>query len=190
MRFGHVLLTIAAHAGFIHAEGCHRRPSHRRVSHSLRRRPHLRHSRRAHLSSIRRPVRARAARSSFIGTRHEQGAAYMAFGYAKSTGKIGVYTCVPGPGVLNTDRRAVHGLLGERAGAVPDERNSGGGDRPRLRHSARAAGPARALARPDQVGASASIIRARCRASVRSCDGAADDAAASGRWRSNAPGIR
>jgi acetolactate synthase-1/2/3 large subunit len=39
---------------------------------------------------------------ALIGTRHEQGAAYMAFGYAKSTGKIGVYTCVPGPGVLNT----------------------------------------------------------------------------------------
>ena len=38
----------------------------------------------------------------FIGARHEQGAAYMAYGYAKSTGKIGVYTCVPGPGVLNT----------------------------------------------------------------------------------------
>jgi acetolactate synthase-1/2/3 large subunit len=38
----------------------------------------------------------------FIGSRHEQGAAYMAFGYAKSTGKIGAYTCVPGPGVLNT----------------------------------------------------------------------------------------
>src|ERR1700726_1569654 len=38
----------------------------------------------------------------FIGTRHEQGAAYMAYGYAKSTGKAGVYTCVPGPGVLNT----------------------------------------------------------------------------------------
>jgi acetolactate synthase-1/2/3 large subunit len=39
---------------------------------------------------------------AFIGTRHEQGAAYMAFGYAKSTGKIGAYTCVPGPGLLNT----------------------------------------------------------------------------------------
>ena len=35
-------------------------------------------------------------------TRHEQGAAYMAFGYAKSTGKIGVYCVVPGPGVLNS----------------------------------------------------------------------------------------
>ena len=35
-------------------------------------------------------------------TRHEQGAAYMAFGYAKSTGKAGVYAVVPGPGVLNS----------------------------------------------------------------------------------------
>ena len=34
--------------------------------------------------------------------RHEQGAAYMAYGYAKSTGKPGVYCVVPGPGVLNT----------------------------------------------------------------------------------------
>jgi acetolactate synthase-1/2/3 large subunit len=38
----------------------------------------------------------------FIGTRHEQGAAYMAYGYARSSGRPGVYTCVPGPGVLNT----------------------------------------------------------------------------------------
>lgn len=38
----------------------------------------------------------------YVGSRHEQGAAYMAFGYAKSTGKVGVYTVVPGPGVLNT----------------------------------------------------------------------------------------
>jgi acetolactate synthase-1/2/3 large subunit len=38
----------------------------------------------------------------FVGTRHEQGAAYMAYGYAKSTGRVGAYTCVPGPGVLNT----------------------------------------------------------------------------------------
>jgi len=33
--------------------------------------------------------------------RHEQAAAYMAMGYAKSTGKTGVFTVVPGPGVLN-----------------------------------------------------------------------------------------
>jgi len=37
-----------------------------------------------------------------IHTRHEQGAAYMAFGYAQSTDKPGVYTVVPGPGLLNS----------------------------------------------------------------------------------------
>lgn len=35
-------------------------------------------------------------------TRHEQGAAYMAYGHAQSTGTLGVYTVVPGPGMLNT----------------------------------------------------------------------------------------
>ncbi len=38
-----------------------------------------------------------------IHTRHEQGAAYMAYGYAKSTGKVGAYAVVPGPGFLNTN---------------------------------------------------------------------------------------
>src|SRR5687767_1447263 len=37
-----------------------------------------------------------------IVPRHEQAAAYMAMGYAKSTGRTGVFTVVPGPGVLNT----------------------------------------------------------------------------------------
>ena len=37
-----------------------------------------------------------------IHSRHEQGAAYMAFGYARSTGRLGAYTVVPGPGLLNT----------------------------------------------------------------------------------------
>jgi acetolactate synthase I/II/III large subunit len=37
-----------------------------------------------------------------IHTRHEQGAAYMAFGYARATGKVGAYAVVPGPGFLNT----------------------------------------------------------------------------------------
>ncbi|MBV9378940.1 MAG: acetolactate synthase, partial [Alphaproteobacteria bacterium] len=37
-----------------------------------------------------------------IHTRHEQGAAYMAFGYARASGKTGVYAVVPGPGLLNT----------------------------------------------------------------------------------------
>ncbi|WP_299668078.1 thiamine pyrophosphate-binding protein [uncultured Ruegeria sp.] len=37
----------------------------------------------------------------FVHTRHEQGSAYMAYGYAKSSGKPGVFTVVPGPGMLN-----------------------------------------------------------------------------------------
>ena len=37
-----------------------------------------------------------------LHSRHEQGAAYMAMGYAASTGKPGVYAVVPGPGFLNT----------------------------------------------------------------------------------------
>jgi acetolactate synthase-1/2/3 large subunit len=37
-----------------------------------------------------------------VHTRHEQATAYMADGYARSTGKVGTYIVVPGPGVLNT----------------------------------------------------------------------------------------
>lgn len=40
-------------------------------------------------------------RIRFITTRHEQAAGYMAYGYAKSTGRPGVFSVVPGPGILN-----------------------------------------------------------------------------------------
>ena len=36
-----------------------------------------------------------------ISARHEQGAAYMALGYARATARPGVFSVVPGPGVLN-----------------------------------------------------------------------------------------
>lgn len=36
-----------------------------------------------------------------VHSRHEQGAAYMAYGYARSTGRVGVFAVVPGPGLLN-----------------------------------------------------------------------------------------
>ena len=36
-----------------------------------------------------------------IGARHEQGAGYMAFGYARASGRPGVCSVVPGPGLLN-----------------------------------------------------------------------------------------
>jgi acetolactate synthase-1/2/3 large subunit len=38
----------------------------------------------------------------WISTRHEQTAAYMAYGYARTTDKIGVAMVLPGPGALNT----------------------------------------------------------------------------------------
>ena len=37
----------------------------------------------------------------FITTRHEQGAAYMADGYARANGDVGTALVVPGPGLLN-----------------------------------------------------------------------------------------
>ncbi|GLR86734.1 thiamine pyrophosphate-dependent enzyme [Bradyrhizobium iriomotense] len=41
------------------------------------------------------------AQLKVIGARHEQACAYMAFGYARASGRPGVFSVVPGPGVLN-----------------------------------------------------------------------------------------
>ena len=43
-----------------------------------------------------------ANRLKVINARHEQTTAYMAMGYAQSTGKPSAFTVVPGPGVMNT----------------------------------------------------------------------------------------
>ncbi len=43
-----------------------------------------------------------ANRLRVINARHEQTTAYMALGYAQSTGKPSAFTVVPGPGVMNT----------------------------------------------------------------------------------------
>lgn len=43
----------------------------------------------------------RAPEVNAIISRHEQGAAYMAFGYSAATGKPGAFAVVPGPGILN-----------------------------------------------------------------------------------------
>jgi acetolactate synthase-1/2/3 large subunit len=56
----------------------------------------------AHMYDFNDALAQRQDKLRFITTRHEQGAGYMAFGYAKSTGKVGTYTVVPGPGVLNS----------------------------------------------------------------------------------------
>src|SRR5258708_26225984 len=41
------------------------------------------------------------AQLKVIGARHEQGCGYMAYGYARSTGRPGVFSVVPGPRPLN-----------------------------------------------------------------------------------------
>ena len=45
-----------------------------------------------------------------VGARHEQTAAYMALGYARSTGRPAAYAVVPGPGMLNTSAALITAL--------------------------------------------------------------------------------
>jgi acetolactate synthase-1/2/3 large subunit len=52
------------------------------------------------------------AQLKVIGARHEQACGYMAFGYARSTGKPGVFSVVPGPGVLNAGAALLTALGG------------------------------------------------------------------------------
>ena len=63
---------------------------------------------------------------SIVNSRHEQGVAYMAYGYARATGKVGVYSVVPGPGVLNTTSALCTAYAGNErvlclAGQIPSE---------------------------------------------------------------------
>lgn len=44
-----------------------------------------------------------------IHTRHEQGAGYMALGYAQATGRVGTSIVVPGPGMLNASAAVATG---------------------------------------------------------------------------------
>ena len=59
------------------------------------------------------------AQLKVIGARHEQACGYMAYGYARSSGKPGVFSVVPGPGVLNAGAALLDRIRIERAGAVP-----------------------------------------------------------------------
>lgn len=61
-----------------------------------------------------------------FNARHEQGVAYMAYGYARATGKVGVYSVVPGPGVLNTGSALCTAYAGNErvlclAGQIPSQ---------------------------------------------------------------------
>ena len=48
-------------------------------------------------------------RINLVHSRHEQGCAYMAYGYAEVSGKIGTLLVVPGPGLLNAGAAIVTG---------------------------------------------------------------------------------
>ncbi|MFJ3303904.1 thiamine pyrophosphate-dependent enzyme [Streptomyces sp. NPDC086549] len=59
-----------------------------------------------------------------VHTRHEQGAAFMAYGYARSTGGIGVHAVISGPGVLHSTAGLALGYAGDArmlciAGQIP-----------------------------------------------------------------------
>ena len=51
----------------------------------------------------------------FIGTRHEQGASFMALGYARATGRPGVCMATNGPGAVNL----VTGIAGAHLAPAP-----------------------------------------------------------------------
>ena len=82
------------------------------------------------------------AQLKVIGARHEQACGYMAYGYARSTGKPGVFSVVPGPGVLNAGAALLTAFGVERARALPDRTGANGLSRQGPRPSARNAGPA------------------------------------------------
>jgi acetolactate synthase-1/2/3 large subunit len=61
-----------------------------------------------------------------IQTRHEQGAAYLAYGYARSTGRAGCFAVVSGPGFLNSTAALATGYAGYApmlciAGQIPQD---------------------------------------------------------------------
>ncbi len=97
------------------------------------------------------------AQLKVIGARHEQACGYMAYGYARSTGRPGVFSVVPGPGVLNAGAALLTAFGSNEpvlclTGQVPTQ-FLGQGPRP----SARDAGPARdpsnvrEMGRPDRI---------------------------------------
>src|SRR5580698_5283482 len=64
------------------------------------------------------------AQLKVIGARHEQACGYMAFGYARSTGRPGVFSVVPGPGVLNASAALLTAFGGKGRGhlhEMPDQ---------------------------------------------------------------------
>jgi acetolactate synthase-1/2/3 large subunit len=63
----------------------------------------------AQLDPIFAALHDRKDRINLIHSRHEQGCAYMAYGYAEVSGNIGTLLVVPGPGLLNAGAAIVTG---------------------------------------------------------------------------------
>ena len=86
-----------------------------------------------------------------IANRHEQGCAYMAFGYAQSSGRVGAYAVVPGPGLLNSSAALATAYACNApvlciTGQVPIA-----ADRPWFRRPSRNFGSIGHSAQPDQI---------------------------------------
>ena len=118
-----------------------------------------------------------------VGARHEQACGYMAFGYARSTGRPGVFAVVPGPGILNTSAAlcTAHGCCAPVlciTGQVPSA-FLGRGRGP----SARAARPARHPALADEMGGAHRASGRRARDHQRGVPPDAVGAARRGRGR-------
>ena len=106
------------------------------------------------------------AQLKVIGARHEQACGYMAYGYARASGKPGVFSVVPGPGVLNAGAALLDRIRVERAGAVPDRSGADAVSRQRPRTSARDAGSAGDAAHLREMGRPHRISRCRARDGV------------------------
>ena len=90
-----------------------------------------------------------------LHTRHEQATSYMADGYARVTGRVGVCAVVPGPGVLNAGAGLATAYACGSRGAVPGRSGPVGRPRAGPGRAARAPGPAGGAARRHgSVGAS------------------------------------
>lgn len=103
-----------------------------------------------------------------VVSRHEQGAAYMALGYAKATGRPGAYAVVPGPGVLNTTAalctadgcntpvlcltgQVMSGFLGRGRGHLHELDDQVGTLRTLIKHADRLDDPARTSAQVNEA---------------------------------------
>src|ERR1700721_1807145 len=67
------------------------------------------------INSITEALRKRQDRIKFITARHEEAAAFMACGYAKHTGKLGVCLATTGPGAVHL----LNGLYDARMDSAP-----------------------------------------------------------------------